>query len=91
MSIQATFEHGGSTLRGGSALDERQPFAVQCATLYTDARSGRRRVRICNLGIAVSGLAGNVFRAADVEGVAMWLARRGTFSSVSVSAGKTRC
>ena len=91
MSIQATFEHGGSTLRGGSALDERQPFAVQCATLYTDARSGRRRVRICNLGIAVSGLAGNVFRAADVESVAMWLARRGTFSLLLAREDRSWC
>ncbi|KAH7060957.1 sec24-related protein [Auriculariales sp. MPI-PUGE-AT-0066] len=85
LAIQATLSHGYSGLLsplspltggGGDTLDERQPAYVQCATLYTDAATGNRRVRVINLAVPVSGLAGNVFRGADCEAVALWLARR---------------
>lgn len=68
--LLAVLQHTGS-----SALDERGRAYVQCATLYT-SRDGQRRVRVLNIAVNVSTMAGNVFRLADVETVVAYLARR---------------
>ncbi|EJD51294.1 sec24-related protein [Auricularia subglabra TFB-10046 SS5] len=68
--LLAVFQHTGS-----STLDERGHAHVQCATLYT-SRDGQRRVRVLNIAVNVSSMAGNVFRLSDVETVVAYLARR---------------
>ena len=59
-----------------SSLDERQYAFIQSALLYTGA-DGQRRVRTCNLAIQVAGLAGNVFRFADMDTVVCHMVREG--------------
>lgn len=58
-TVLATFTHSGR-------LDDRREAHIQCATLYT-TRTGERRVRVLNLAVQVSTLAGNVFKNADLE------------------------
>ncbi|QRV76516.1 transporter protein Sec23 [Ceratobasidium sp. AG-Ba] len=60
-AILTTFTHSGR-------LDDRREAHIQCATLYT-SRSGERRVRVLNIAVQVSTLAGNVFKNADLETV----------------------
>jgi protein transport protein SEC24 len=69
-SVLTTFTHSGR-------LDDRREAHIQCATLYT-TRTGERRVRVLNIAVQVSTLAGNVFKNADLEVVCCTLAREGT-------------
>ena len=57
-------------------LDERKNAFLQCAVLYTTA-DGHRRVRTCNVALQVAGLAGNVFRFADMDTVVSHMLREG--------------
>lgn len=49
--------------------------------LYTSA-AGERRVRVCNLGLQVAGMAGNVFRFADMDAVVCHLVRQGALKRI---------
>lgn len=71
-TVLATFTHSGR-------LDDRREAHIQCATLYT-TRTGERRVRVLNLAVQVSTLAGNVFKNADLEVVCCTFAREGKYS-----------
>ncbi|KAG8701649.1 COPII coat Sec23p-Sfb3p heterodimer component [Ceratobasidium sp. 394] len=66
-AVLTTFTHSGR-------LDDRREAHIQCATLYT-SRTGERRVRVLNLAVQVSTLAGNVFKNADLEVVCCTFAR----------------
>ncbi|KAH8084302.1 sec24-like protein [Cristinia sonorae] len=55
-------------------LDERKHAYLQCAVLYTTA-DGHRRVRTCNVALQVGGLAGSVFRFADMDTVVSHMVR----------------
>jgi protein transport protein SEC24 len=70
-AILTTFTHSGR-------LDDRREAHIQCATLYT-SRSGERRVRVLNLAVQVSTLAGNVFKNADLETVCCTFTREGEY------------
>lgn len=59
-SISGLFSHSGN------ALDDRRDLYIQAAVLYTTV-NGKRRVRVCNVGIRPSTLAGNVFKLADQD------------------------
>lgn len=49
-----------------AALSIHQYASIQCAVLYTTA-DGRRLVRVINLALQVTDLAGNVFRFAETD------------------------
>jgi len=55
-------------------LDERQNVFMQSAVLHTSAE-GQRRVRVCNVALPVTSLAGNVFRFADMDSVVSHMIR----------------
>ncbi|CCL98759.1 uncharacterized protein FIBRA_00764 [Fibroporia radiculosa] len=57
-------------------LDDSMFAFVQSAVLYTTSH-GQRRVRVCNLGLQVASLAGNVFRYADMDTVVCHMVREG--------------
>ncbi len=79
-AFSVQLEHSsGSALTRGVALDEREYAHLQCAVLYTTV-DGRRRVRVLNLALQVSALAGNVFRFADTDATVCHLAKEGCFS-----------
>lgn len=57
----------------GIQLNERSNVYLQAAILYTTV-FGQRRVRICNLALPISTMAGNVFKFADQEAVvSLWM------------------
>lgn len=57
----------------GIQLDERSNVYLQAAILYTTV-FGQRRVRVCNLALPISTMAGNVFKCADQEAVvSLWM------------------
>lgn len=57
----------------GIQLDERSNVYLQAAILYTTV-FGQRRVRVCNLALPISAMAGNVFKFADQEAVvSLWI------------------
>ncbi|KAH9933806.1 sec24-like protein [Fomitopsis serialis] len=68
-AISVVLEHTRSLAEGEFAF-------LQSAVLYTTV-TGERRVRVCNLGIQVAGMAGNVFRFADMDAVVCHLVREG--------------
>ena len=67
-SGRATLDLRGNTYGTGGLAH------VQCAVLYT-SRDGERRVRVINLALRVSELAGNVFRYADAEATVAFFAK----------------
>ena len=69
------FDHRSSR----RVLSEREHAFLQCAVLYTTV-SGERRVRVMNVALQVSGLAGNVFRYADVDATVAFWAKEGKLS-----------
>ncbi|KZT64533.1 beta-sandwich domain of Sec23/24 [Daedalea quercina L-15889] len=68
-AISVVLEHTKSLSEGEFAF-------LQSAVLYTTV-SGERRVRVCNLGVQVAGMAGNVFRFADMDAVVCHMVREG--------------
>lgn len=68
-AFSVVFEHG-------RALDEHDLAFVQCAVLHTTV-TGERLVRVVNLALQVAGLAGNVFRFADMDTVVCHMVREG--------------
>lgn len=62
LAIGAKLEHVG----GGINEDQRKNVHIQAAVLYTSVE-GQRRVRVCNVGVRPSTMAGNVFRWADQD------------------------
>lgn len=58
-----------------AALSTHQYVSIQCAVLYTTA-DGRRLVRVINLALQVTDLAGNVFRFAETDVVIAHLMRQ---------------
>ncbi|KAG9014795.1 COPII coat Sec23p-Sfb3p heterodimer component [Tulasnella sp. 427] len=61
-AIAAKLEHVGSGIKD----DQRKSVHVQAAVLYTSVE-GQRRVRVCNVGVRPSTMAGNVFRWAEQD------------------------
>ncbi|EPS99566.1 sec24 protein [Fomitopsis schrenkii] len=68
-AISVVLDHTKSLTEGEFAF-------MQSAVLYTSA-AGERRVRVCNLGVPVAGMAGNIFRFADMDVVVCHLLREG--------------
>ena len=68
-AISVVLEHTKSLPEGEFAF-------IQVALLYTSAQ-GERRVRVCNLGVQVASMAGNVYRFADMDAVVCHLIREG--------------
>ena len=68
-AISVVLEHTKSLTEGEFAF-------IQVALLYTSA-AGERRVRVCNLGVQVAGMAGNIYRFADMDAVVCHLIREG--------------
>ncbi|KAG8939549.1 COPII coat Sec23p-Sfb3p heterodimer component [Tulasnella sp. 424] len=62
LAIGAKLEHVGSGIND----DQRKNVHIQAAVLYTSVE-GQRRVRVCNVGVRPSTMAGNVFRWADQD------------------------
>lgn len=78
-AFSVSLEHSSSSaLSRRAALDEREYAHLQCAVLYTTI-DGRRRVRVLNVALQVSALAGNVFRYADTDATVCHLAKEGQF------------
>ncbi|PCH39444.1 protein transporter SEC24 [Wolfiporia cocos MD-104 SS10] len=66
-AVSVSFEHTAH-------LDDAGFAFLQSAVLYTST-DGQRRVRVCNLGLQVASLAGNVFRYADMDTVVCHMLR----------------
>lgn len=76
-AFSLSLEHSStSALSRRVTLDEREYAYLQCAVLYTTI-DGRRRVRVLNVALQVSALAGNVFRYADTDATVCHLAKEG--------------
>lgn len=75
-AFAAVYAHTGrSTLDvRGSTYGQGGLAHVQCAVLYT-SRAGERRVRVLNLALRVTELAGNVFRYADSDATVAFFAK----------------
>lgn len=62
LAIGAKLEHVGNGIND----DQRKNVHIQAAVLYTTVE-GERRVRVCNIGVRPSTMAGNVFRWGDQD------------------------
>jgi len=58
-----------------AALSTHQHAFIQCAVLHTTV-DGLRQIRVINLALQVTDLAGNVFRFADMDVVVAHFARQ---------------
>jgi len=67
-AISVSFTHSAS-------LSPHEYAFIQCAVLYTTT-DGHRRVRVINLALQVTELAGDVFRFADMDVVVTHLMRQ---------------
>lgn len=72
LAIGAKLEHVGSGIND----DQRKNVHIQAAVLYTSVE-GHRRVRVCNIGVRPSTMAGNVFRWADQDTGVCLMAKEG--------------
>lgn len=73
-AVLYTTAHGRSSPTTDGALDD------QGAEKETVQVKGERRVRVLNLAVQVAGLAGSVFRFADMDAVVVALLRRCRFN-----------
>lgn len=85
-ALAVSYAHSGRTTLDvrGNAYGSGGLAHIQCAVLYT-SRNGERRVRVLNLALKVTELAGNVFRYADAEATVAFFAKECELSMFIVS------